>query len=89
MKPISALLYECTAEEVRTLPVGFQFLEYDSLYGGIRLMQAGVTNVRSDKRYVYLCYKEPPMEWKGRAEKKSKRKPYVTDNVMRRAVDNV
>ena len=41
MITISLLAYECTAEEARSLPRGFQFLEYDSLYESFRLMTAG------------------------------------------------
>ena len=57
MKPISALLYECTTEEARSLPKGFQVLEYDTLYGSLRLLTAGENKIRNDKRYVYLLHK--------------------------------
>ena len=62
MKPISALLYQLTADEARELPEGFQFLEYDTLYNSIRTM-----------RFVYLCYKEPPVTFAGRTRKRPPR----------------
>lgn len=73
MKPISALLYECTTEEAQSLPKGFQVLEYDTLYGSLRLLTAGENKIRSDKRYVYLLHKEPPAEFIGSSGKGSSR----------------
>ncbi len=72
MITISLLAYECAAEEARSLPRGFQFLEYDSLYESFRLMTAGKEHVRSDKRYSYLCLKEPPANFVGTKGEKSK-----------------
>jgi hypothetical protein len=65
MKPINALLYELTAEETERLPEGFQFLEYDTLTGSLRVICAGIEQARNEKRYVYLCYKEPPASFNG------------------------
>lgn len=73
MKPISALLYQLTADEARELPEGFQFLEYDTLYNSIRTMQKGIEHVRDDTRFVYLCYKEPPVTFAGRTRKRPPR----------------
>ena len=87
MKPISKLLYECTAEEVRTLPYGFQFLECNA-YGALRTMQAGIDTVSDDPKKTYLLFKDPPIDWQGRSEKK-RRAPSVTDNAFRRALENV
>ena len=89
MKVISARLYECTAEEVKTLPFGFQFLESNMVSGTLRTMQAGIDTVSEDPQKTYLLFKEPPVEWQGRVETKSRRKPDVTDKLMRRALENV
>ncbi len=72
MITISLLAYECTAEEARSLPRGFQFLEYDSLYESFRLMTAGKERVRNENRYSYLCLKEPLAGFIGTKGRKSK-----------------
>ena len=87
----SALIYECSTEEARSLPRGFQFLEHDVLCNTVRTMTAGMDDVREDKRYVYLCYKEPPANWQSpiAGKRRASKAPRVTDKAMRRALDNV
>lgn len=71
MKRISCLMYELTWEETNALPEGFPVLEYDSLYGSVRVLQG---TPRRDKRYVYLAYREPPTgSLKGVEEKRMNR----------------
>lgn len=72
MMPVCVNLWECTKEETRSLPKGFPFIEYDTLYSSARMMTAGVEHVRSDSRFVYLCYKLPPANFVGSKGGKSK-----------------
>lgn len=67
MKRVSCLMYELTWEETKELPEGFPVLEYDSLYGSLRVLQG---TPRRDKRYVYLAYREPPTGLRKEVEEK-------------------
>lgn len=62
MKPISVLLYEMTERDLKSLPYGYEFLEYDTLYGSLRVIRNGIDQSRSGKRYVHLLHKQPPLE---------------------------
>ncbi len=74
MKTVSTLIYEMTPEEVATLPVGFQFFRYDTLYGSLALMRAGENRIQHERRYVYFSYKEPPASWNSPISPKAQRR---------------
>lgn len=65
MKPVSVLLHEISVEEAATLPKGFPILEYDSLYESLVIKHAGDKLKRDKKRYVYLLYRDPPVNATG------------------------
>lgn len=65
MRTVSAMLYECTAEEVGKLPAGFCVIESDTLYDSIRIIHAQVDRVRYDKRFRYFLHKVPPVSFVG------------------------
>ncbi|MBO5046750.1 MAG: hypothetical protein J6C93_07800 [Clostridia bacterium] len=61
MTPISVLLHEMTERDLKSLPYGFEFLEYDTLYGTLRVLRKEIDAHNVGKRYVHLLYKYPPI----------------------------
>ena len=65
MKPISALLYEVSIEDIQRLPEGFQVLRYDVLYGNFALYVKGTDKFHKADRFKYFLLKEPPISFSG------------------------
>ena len=88
MIPVSTLIYECTVEEIKTLPEGFQFLEYDTLHKSLRVKYAGMDCVREERQYTYYIFKEPPANWQSPTpgKRSATKTPRVTDKAMRHAL---
>lgn len=61
MKRVSVLLHEMTADEAKSLPAGFQLIEYDTLYERVNTVTAWVNQIHRERRFVYLSYKTPPL----------------------------
>lgn len=62
MKVMSAVFYELTAEEVRTLPRGWQVLVYDMLYNRYTVEEVGAWKIPRDiRRFAFISLKVPPL----------------------------
>lgn len=59
MKPVSALLWELSEKDIKTLPDGFPVLRYDTLTENLSVLHVGAIRFLKDKRYVYLLYRLP------------------------------
>lgn len=74
MVSVSALLYELTADEVKSLPSGFMLLEVNMLYKNFRAFECGKHHVKRDGDIAYYSLKEPPATFCGTKTKRPKYK---------------
>lgn len=74
MLKVSALFYELSADEVTTLPHGFQILEMNTLYKTFRVFECGKHHVKRDSFISYVSIKDLPAGFVGQKAMRQKYK---------------